>query len=132
MGSVSDTTLNRFAHQPRCAEPAKPTSSTASQTFGACGARNTGTTASAQISSETFRAAFKLQPEHFDVGWPDEEREAAQAAEHRIEQALRYGGNWTGLGWTLGSDAWLARTWATHGARVVQRLAGASDRKSVV
>jgi superfamily II DNA or RNA helicase len=72
-------------------------------------------------------AAFKLQPEHFDVAWPDEEREAAQAAEHRIEQALRYGGNWTGLGWTLASDAWLARTWATHGARIVQRLAGASS-----
>ncbi len=57
----------------------------------------------------------------------DEEREAAQAAEHRIEQALRYGGNWTALGWTLASDAWLARTWATHGARVVQRLAGVSS-----
>jgi hypothetical protein len=73
-------------------------------------------------------AALGLAPEHFDPTWPEnEDADSAQAAEQRIEQALRYGGNWTGLGWTQTSDAWLERTWARHGQRVVQRLAAASS-----
>ena len=73
-------------------------------------------------------AAQGLAPEHFDPDWPeDEEAQAVQAAEARIDQALRYGGNWTALGWTLASDGWLERAWARVGARVVQRLAAASS-----
>jgi superfamily II DNA or RNA helicase/predicted RNA methylase len=73
-------------------------------------------------------AAFKLAPEHMDPAWPaTEEQESGPAIEARIEQALRYGGNWTALGWTWASDGWLERTWARHGARVVQRLGAASN-----
>lgn len=73
-------------------------------------------------------AALGLLPEHFDPTWPEnEDADTAQAAENRIDQALRYGGNWTGLGWTQASDGWLERAWARQGQRVVQRLAAASS-----
>jgi superfamily II DNA or RNA helicase/predicted RNA methylase len=73
-------------------------------------------------------AAMKLLPEHLDVAWPaDEEGDAAAAVEARIDQALRYGGNWTALSWTWASDAWMERTWARHGASVVRRLGSASS-----
>jgi superfamily II DNA/RNA helicase len=46
----------------------------------------------------------------------DEEQESGPGHRARIDQALRYGGNWTALGWTWASDAWMERTWARHGA----------------
>ena len=73
-------------------------------------------------------AAFKLAPEHLDPAWPaTEEQDSAAAIEARIDQALRYGGNWTALGWTWASDAWMERTWARHGQRIAQRLGAASS-----
>ncbi len=73
-------------------------------------------------------ATMGLQPEHMDAVFPeDEEARAAEAATLRIDQALRYGGGWPGLGWTWAGDGWLARIWARHGAKVVQKLAQASS-----
>src|SRR5438067_13208334 len=60
-GIVSETRLYEFADQPWWAAPARPTIKTASRTLGANGAKNTGTTANAQISKETFRAALSVQ-----------------------------------------------------------------------
>jgi len=73
-------------------------------------------------------ATLKLAPEHFDPTWPEgEEAESHQAAEARIDQSLRYGGNWPAIGWLSASDAWLERVWARHGPRITQRLAQASS-----
>jgi hypothetical protein len=73
-------------------------------------------------------AALNLAPEHFDPTWPEgEEAEAHQAAEARIDAALRYGGNWAAIGWLTASDGWLERAWARHGQRITQRLAQASS-----
>jgi hypothetical protein len=69
-----------------------------------------------------------LAPEHLDPPWPADEEEASlRAAEVRVEHALRYGGNWTALSWTLADDAWLARAWAKLGRLVVTRMAAATS-----
>jgi len=70
-------------------------------------------------------AQLGLQPEHFDVAWPEEDLQHAIIG--RIDSGLRYGGNWPSLGWSWASDAWLARTWASHGERVVTGLQAASS-----
>ncbi len=73
-------------------------------------------------------AAFKLAPEHLDPAWPaTEEQDSAPAITARIDQALRYGGNWTARPWTWASNAWMERTWAKHGQLIVQRLGAASS-----
>ena len=69
-----------------------------------------------------------IQPEHIDPAWPDDDEARTDGAvAARIDQAPRYGGNWTTLGWTWASDDWLARAWARFGDRVVQKLAQASS-----
>jgi hypothetical protein len=73
-------------------------------------------------------AALGLQPEHMGAVFPaDEEGQADRATEGRIDSALRYGGDWTALGWSWASDDWLGRTWAKHGPAVVGKLARASS-----
>jgi hypothetical protein len=73
-------------------------------------------------------AALGIQPEHLDPTWPeDEEARTDGAIATKIDQALRYGGNWTSLGWTWAADDWLGRAWARFGDRVVQKLAAASS-----
>jgi hypothetical protein len=74
----------------------------------AIGVREAGTATWTERTIEKV-AAFKLQPEHLDPAWPDEEREAAQAADRgastrRCATAAtgrRSGGRWA-------SDAWLS------------------------
>ena len=48
-------------------------------------------------------------------------------AGQRVDQALRYGGSWPGVGWTPASDGWLERVWARHGAKVAERVAAATS-----
>ena len=73
-------------------------------------------------------ATLGIQPEHMAVVFPEDEEARANAATgSRIDQALRYGGNWPALGWTWASDDWLSRAWARHGGTVVQKLAQTSS-----
>lgn len=73
-------------------------------------------------------AAQGILPEHLDPDGPKaEDVYALVDAETRFKQGRRYGGSRTALGWTLASDAWLARTWARVAGRIVQRLAAASS-----
>ncbi|MEQ1502254.1 MAG: helicase-related protein, partial [Myxococcota bacterium] len=67
-------------------------------------------------------AALGIRPEHLDVAWPAEEDVAAA----RIESAMKYGGNWTALGWSWASDAWMKRMWAAHSGEVNWFLARAT------
>jgi hypothetical protein len=91
------------------------------------GAREAGTATWSEQSIEKV-AALGLQPEHMGAVFPaDEEGQADRATEGRIDSALRYGGDWTALGWSWASDDWLGRTWAKHGPAVVGKLARASS-----
>ncbi len=73
-------------------------------------------------------AALGIEPEHLDPTWPeDDEARGDVAIGARVDQALRYGGSWTSLGWTWASDPWLERAWARVGDRVVRKLAEASS-----
>lgn len=93
----------------------------------AIGVREAGTAVWSEHTVDKV-AAMGLAPEHVDAEFPeDEEARTDAAVALRIDQALRYGGNWTALGWTWASDAWLARTWARFGDKVVERLGQASS-----
>ena len=50
----------------------------------------------------------------------------AAVAKH-IEQKLRWGGEWSSLGWEAASDAFMTRVWAQHGAGIAERLASVSE-----
>jgi len=91
------------------------------------GVREAGTATWSEQSIEKV-AALGLQPEHMGAVFPaDEEGQADRATKGRIDSALRYGGDWTALGWSWASDDWLGRTWAKHGPGVVGKLARASS-----
>src|SRR5881394_2251510 len=61
-GTVSDTTVYRFAEKPWWAAAAMPIRIVAIQTFVTEAAANTGTTQSAHTSIAVFRAAFADHP----------------------------------------------------------------------
>jgi superfamily II DNA or RNA helicase/SAM-dependent methyltransferase len=44
----------------------------------------------------------------------------------KVTAALRYTGDWAGLGWTMASDAWVQRAWKEVGGVVIERLASVS------
>ena len=91
------------------------------------GVREAGTATWSEQPLEKV-AALGILPEHMDAVFPsDEDARADAATAARIDQALRYGGNWPGLGWTWASDEWVGRAWARHGDRVVQKLAQTSS-----
>ena len=69
-------------------------------------------------------SALNLEPGHLEPEWPEDPR-ADQAIIEHIDQQLRYGGSMASLNWKLATDAWLTRTWAKHGSRVVRHLARA-------
>jgi len=73
-------------------------------------------------------AALGIEPEHLDADFPEDEDARTEAAiALRVDQALRYGGNWSALSWTWAGDTWLAQAWARFGVKVVERLASASS-----
>jgi len=59
-----------------------------------------------------------LRVEDLDPVW-DEHVDLAEG----IERALRYSGDWPGLGWSEGSDASVSRAWSEAGSAVVEKLA---------
>ena len=61
-GNMSETSVNRFAAQPWCAEAARPIRQVASQRLDALAANTTGTTHSAQMSIAVLRLALTDQP----------------------------------------------------------------------
>ena len=91
------------------------------------GVREAGTATWTEQSIEKV-ASLGLQPEHMGAVFPaDEEAQADQATGARIDSTLRYGGDWTALGWSWASEGWLERAWARHGSAVVAKLARASS-----
>jgi superfamily II DNA or RNA helicase len=44
----------------------------------------------------------------------------------KVAAALRYTGDWAGLGWAVASDAWVRRAWKDVGGVVIERLASVS------
>src|SRR5215471_7760523 len=61
-GNMSELVVKMLADHPWCAAAARPTKSTATQTFDALAANTTGTTASAQISIAVLRARLIVKP----------------------------------------------------------------------
>ena len=71
---------------------------------------------------------LRIRPEHLDPSWPaDDDATTSRAVTARVENMLRFGGRWPSLDWSWASDAWLARTWATHESDVLRRMAAAQS-----
>ncbi len=91
------------------------------------GVREAGTASWSEQAIEKV-ATLGLLPEHFEPAWPaGDDVDMDRAIEVRLDAALRYGGNWSSLGWSWASDAWRERAWAKHGPRIVAKLAGTTS-----
>ena len=54
------------------------------------------------------------------ASWPtDDEERTIKATKERMDQGLRYLGDWSQLGWHLAPDAWAERMWGLLGAEVL-------------
>ncbi len=67
-----------------------------------------------------------IQPRHMGASWPaDDEERTIKATKERMDQGLRYLGDWSQFGWHLAPDAWAERMWGLLGADVLATLGGA-------
>ena len=68
-----------------------------------------------------------LKPEHYGATFPaDQEPSTIRAVTQAANDRLRYSGDWPGLGWQHGPDAWVERTWPQVADTVVGALAKVS------
>ncbi|MFN7145507.1 MAG: helicase-related protein, partial [Myxococcota bacterium] len=68
-----------------------------------------------------------LKPENYGATFPaDEEAATLRAVAAVANDRLRYSGDWPGLGWHKGLDAWIERTWPQVGDAVIGALAKVS------
>ncbi len=84
---------------------------------GQVGLRRAGSPTWSPVQLEEV-AQLGLRPEDLDPVW-EEQLDLAGG----IARTLRYSGDWPGLGWSWGSDAWVSRAWTEAGAAVVDKLA---------
>ncbi len=64
-----------------------------------------------------------IQPAHRSADWPeDDDARTVKATRERLNQGLRFTGDWAQLGWHLAPDAWAERLWGLVGADVLAAL----------